>query len=585
MSASTQSPSRVKTSVLKLESKPATVAQAAAPATPWYRTTWFLGLASSIALWLPLSPLNLAPLAWVAPLGWLLLIRAEKMAGKRAYGMLYLTGIVHWLLVMEGVRRAYWALYFGWLALAAYLAVYLVLFVGLSRFAVHRLRVPLCVAAPSIWVGLELLRGYVLTGFSMGLLGHTQAEVPALIQIADVGGAYAVSFVVMFVAAAIAQTFPWWFGKWQRWPIAATALLLVAVLGYGQYRLQQAKTLTKTAQSLHVVLLQNSVDTIFGVPSDRHVATYKKYLIQAADAAGEHPQTQLMVWPESVFSSDTFDVVFDDDAQPPAMTSWTAADFEIFRRESQRSFSKHTRESLERINGRTTSGQPAHQIPQLVGTTTFHFRKDRVDTYNSAVLLSPAGNVIQRYSKQHLVMFGEYIPLGEMFPRIYQLSPMPAGLSRGKVAEVFEVAGHKLAPSICFESTVPHLIRRQIRELDARGESPDMLVNVTNDGWFWGSGVLDLHYKCAIFRAVENRRPMLVAANTGFSTAVDAAGQVLAVGPRRDVATLVAAVPAYRLASFYTWAGDLFAGFCLAFTLACATLGLWQTRKVAPIAT
>jgi apolipoprotein N-acyltransferase len=126
---------------------------------------------------------------------------------------------------------------------------------------------------------------------------------------------------------------------------------------------------------------------------------------------------------------------------------------------------------------------------------------------------------------------------------------------------------------------VPHLIRRQVLELEARGETPDMLVCVTNDGWFWGSGVLDLHYKCSIFRAVEHRRSMLVAANTGFSTAVDPSGRVLAVGPRRDVATLHVDVPAYRMASFYSQYGDWFAGTCLLLTVAVAGIGIWTRRR------
>lgn len=551
---------------------------AAKPAArPWYRTTWFLALASSLALWLPLSPWNVSALAWIAPLGWLLLIREEKLPGKWPYAVLYLAGLVHWLLVMEGIRRAYWALYFGWFALAAYLAVYLLLFVGLSRVAVHRLKVPLCLAAPTIWVALELVRGYAVTGFSMGLLGHTQADLAPLIQISDLGGAYAVSFVVMSVAACVAQVYPWWFGRWQRWPAFALAAVLVAVFSYGYARLSAVDAAQQhDAEPLRVTLLQNSVDTIFGVPMERHAETYRLYQTQAEDAAKAMPNTQLMVWPESVFTSLHPDVVIEPDAAPPADSNWPPEEFARFMVAKQEEFAAHAQNATQRIHRR---GGSDSQIPQIVGTLTYHFHADRIEQYNSALLLSPQGEVLGRYGKMHLVMFGEYIPLGETFPWIYQWTPMGGGLSRGQEAAVFAVAGRKLAPSICFESTVPHLIRRQVRELEADGTTPDMLVSVTNDGWFWGSGVLDLHYKCAIFRAVEHRKPMLVAANTGFSTAVDSAGRVLAVGPRREVQTLQVTVPVSGLASFYTRWGDVFATACLAFAAVCAGVGMRRTSN------
>jgi apolipoprotein N-acyltransferase len=538
---------------------------------PWYRTTWFLAFASGLALWLAQGPFHAPALAWVAPLGWLLLIRAEKLPGKRPYGVLYLAGLAHWLLVLEGVRRAYWALYFGWLALAAYLAVYTLLFVGLSRVGVHRLKLPLCLVAPAVWVGLELVRAHAVTGFAVALLGHTQAEFPALIQIADLGGAYAVSFVVMFVAACIVQTYPWWFGRWQRGPVFALVALVAVVIGYGQFRLDQLRQLqSATERRLPVVLVQNSVDTVFGVPLERLAETFRGYQAQAEAAAAEHPDARVMVWPESVFMSVYPDVQADADALPPAESQWPEEEFQRFLAAKREEFQFHARQSAERVARRHATGG----MPQIVGTNTYHFRRDRVDQYNTALLLSPDGEVAERYYKMHLVMFGEYIPGGDWFPWIYAFTPMGGGLARGDGPTVFDVDGYRLSPSICFESTVPHLIRGQIRQLTAQGREPDALVNVTNDGWFWGSGLLDLHYRCAIFRAVEHRKPMLVAANTGFSTAIDAAGQVVTRGPRREVATLAVHVPLIDARSPYTTVGDLFALACIALTAACALVGL-----------
>ena len=159
-------------------------------------------------LWASFPPLGWWPLAWIAPVGWLLLIRYDRLPGRRPYRSLTLAGLLHWLAVLQGIRLAHPALYLGWFALAAYLAVYPVLFVLLSRVAVQRWRVSIIVAAPIVWTGLELVRGHAITGFSMALLGHTQVSCITLLQIADVFGAYGVSFVVMLVAAALARMLP-----------------------------------------------------------------------------------------------------------------------------------------------------------------------------------------------------------------------------------------------------------------------------------------------------------------------------------------------------------------------------------------
>ena len=117
---------------------------------------------------------------------------------------------------------------------------------------------------------------------------------------------------------------------------------------------------------------------------------------------------------------------------------------------------------------------------------------------------------------------------------------------------------------------MPHLIRWQVAELDRRGEAPDVLVNLTNDGWFWGSSILDMQLNCAVFRAVEMRRPFLVAANTGFSAWIDGNGTVLAKGPRRATGTLLAEVVPDGRTSWYEKWGDVPLSICVLFCLVMA---------------
>jgi apolipoprotein N-acyltransferase len=167
------------------------------------------------------------------------------------------------------------------------------------------------------------------------------------------------------------------------------------------------------------------------------------------------------------------------------------------------------------------------------------------------------------------------MPLGSLLPWVYQMGPMAAGLSMGEAPATFDVAGRRFSPSICFESTVPRLIRGQVNYLSAHGQEPDELLNETNDGWFWGSSILDLHFRCAVFRAIENRKPMVIAANTGFSAWIDGNGRILEQGPRRATDTLVAEVRPDGRTSVYRRIGDLPAILCAAFCWVAAMAGVW----------
>jgi apolipoprotein N-acyltransferase len=181
-------------------------------------------------------------------------------------------------------------------------------------------------------------------------------------------------------------------------------------------------------------------------------------------------------------------------------------------------------------------------------------------SFNSVALIGASCEVENRYDKIHRVLVGEYLPFGEWFPWLYQFTPVGRGIAQGRSAVAIEVAGLRLCPSICFESTVPHLIRRQVQALAAAGDEPDLLVNSTNDGWFFGASCLDLHLACNVFRAVEMGKPMVVAANTGFSAWIDDRGRILEQGPRRATGHFAVSlkrspgrISGYRIVGDWPW--------------------------------
>jgi apolipoprotein N-acyltransferase len=536
----------------------------------WWRSTLALGFGGSLLLGASFPPIGFSWLAWFAPLPWLVLIQRDSFSGRRPYLLLWLVSLFHWLAMLQGIRLAYWVLHFGWFALSAYLAAYLPLFVALARFATRRAKLPLVVAAPVIWTGLELARGYLFTGFSMALLGHTQFENTAIIQIADLGGAYAVSFLIMTVCAALTSAI----GRSQvrkLWPLGIAATLLAATVMYGWYRIEPVVEGSQGASTgLKVALIQSAFNTRFEFNPERNREIFLKFLQLTREVRNEHPDVDLIVWPESVFTENFPELLLDADV--------TAADGLTRERllELAASFRQKAVGTAKVANsvGDDEERQDTN-IHLLVGTESWQFSGSESQHHNSALLINPSGKVIGRYYKMHPVMFGEYIPLGSVIPFIYKRSPMAGGLTPGSAPAAFELDSIRLSPSICFESAVPHLIRRQVRALDREGLSPDVLVNVTHDGWFWGSSILDFQLAGAVFRAVELRRPFLVAANAGISAWIDDSGRIRARGPRQGDAKLIATVGARQRHSPYEMTGDLAAGICFCVT---SFLAAWALR-------
>lgn len=544
----------------------------------WWFKPSLLSLASGGLLWLAFPPLGLAPLAWFALIPLLVLVLSPTMPASRWrwYLAIWLTWTIHWLLMVEGVRHAHWTIYFGWLVLSCYLAVYMVLFVGLTRVALHRCRWPLILAAPLVWTGLELARGYALSGFSLGLLAHTQVKISGLIQLADVTGAYGISFLIVLVNSALAQAHctP---GRsshsrqqiLQGW---ATALLTVALMwGYGALASRDSSS-HDDSDSCQIALLQAAIDTTYAGDDNQSRRMHEDYRRLSIEARQQYPELDLIVWPESMFPFGP-EVIHQGDPVVPAELAIDKAEFVERVAAYQLYFQAAVDDLVGTING---PGRDQSRVQFLLGTDVQKVDTPRTTRYNAGLLIDADGQVRQRYFKQHLVLFGEYIPLGGIFPWLYSLTPMSYAVSRGQSPSLFTVKGVRLCPNICFESIVPHFTRNQLKQLGQQGTPPHAIINISNDGWFRGSSILDLHLACSVFRAVELRIPMLVAANTGLSAVIDRNGTIQQLATRRHEEILVTSVQATVDTSFYRKWGDLFAFPCL---LACLFLAIMGSRR------
>jgi apolipoprotein N-acyltransferase len=209
-------------------------------------------------------------------------------------------------------------------------------------------------------------------------------------------------------------------------------------------------------------------------------------------------------------------------------------------------------------------------VPMLVGTITYEFRPSGVSRFNSAILFEPGGKTETSYHKLHLVPFGEYVPLIGTFPWLTRLTPYHGeyvpSLAFGPRPAWFGLKGLRFATAICFEDTVPQVVRRFFTEAD-NGRRPDFLVNVSNDGWFHGSSELDMHLAISVFRAVEHRVPLARAVNTGGTAIIDGNGSVLRSLPKLKEDVLTGELPLDGRISLYTLWGDWLPLTCLAITI------------------
>ena len=507
------------------------------------RRVWLLALAGAVTMFLVQPPADLWWLAWLAPLPWLTLVTTARLDGPRPWLAIWTGGFIHWLFTIHWLRLPHPATSIGWVALAAYLACYVPLFVWAARRLVHGRGWPLVPAAALAWMACEQLRGTVLGGFSFGMLGHTQWRWTTLIQLADACGAVGVSGLVMAVAAACTTAL----ARGHRRELAAAAAAAAAMilaLAYGSLRLVTAPVAHD--RPLDVLLVQGSIDTELKHDPDKAIDVAQHYdtlTLEGLAVTGTASRPDLIVWPETMWRWPVLAIDPAEHLPEPVVEEMLGPAVEG---DSDADRQARCRAALERQRF-----EALETFAMRYGTTWLVGVDRQVVTpratggaehFNSGLFLDAEGRPVACYDKMHPVMFGEYVPLAETFPVLYRITPLPAGLSAGAAPVAVEIAGYEVAPTICYETALPEAIRGLVRSLAARSRRPDVIVNLTNDGWFWGSSELDMHLAAAIFRAVEVRTPLVIAANTGFSAAIDGSGRLLDRGPRRQTATLRAAV-------------------------------------------
>ncbi len=396
------------------------------------------------------------------------------------------------------------------------------------------------------WVGLEWLRGWILTGFSWNGLGAAFYETPVMAQAADLVGVTGLAFTPVFMSVVLVQTGRRLLSEVNegrlrpRLDFSVAALLLAAQFCYGVLRMREVNRWE--TQRVRVLLIQENIPqtlkwdpkvaaSILQGYADSTAAAMKvledENLARLKENPGDEPtelkRPDIVIWPES--------------AMPNPLLYIEGEEGYLLYGDV-----RHLIEKEIRPLGAGTLIAGMNEFEGERDANMLRWKKGG-GQYNSMAVVSPEGDLaqsIQTYRKMHLVIFGEYIPFLEQLPFLGELfkfssgADFAGGFSAGTSTEPIPIATAEgeveIIPTICFEDGVGRLTRKFVRA------KPQLIVNVTNDGWFKESEAAIQHMANAKFRAIELRRPMVRCANTGVSGVISATGSYVdAVSKRRQI--------------------------------------------------
>ena len=485
---------------------------AASPLALAARPAYALALLSGFLYFLAFPGIDIWPLSFVALVPLIVALRGQT--AKRALGLGWLAGFTmtmlgfYWLLPMLQLFSGFpTALCIFFMAiLCAYQAGRVALCGWLHGRAERRGWQP----APAFalaFVASELVFPLLFPWY----YAATVHNAPIFVQLADLGGPYLVALVLVAVNLALAElTFVFVLKEpraLDRRLLGAAAGALATALLYGAVRIHQVDAAAAVARPVKIGIVQGNLPLM----ARSHGLENAQKSTLALKARG----AELVVWSEG--------------------GSGTA------HRESP-----NEEEASKRVTARLG-------VPTIIGTLLMRPGADprHPTLFNTALLATDSGAIVGRYDKQYLLAFGEYLPFGEVFPSLYQMSPNSSRFSSGTSLEPLVWGDHRISALICYEDILPGFVNKAVRHAD-----PDLLVNLTNDSWFGDSTEPYIHFALAKLRAVEHRRYLVRATNSGLSGIIDPVGRTILHGGTWKQEELLGEARFMRATTGYEILGD-----------------------------
>ncbi len=490
-------------------------------------------IVSGILIALSFPAADLSFLAWVAFVP--LLHSLWKKQGKEVFWSGFVFGVVYFFGTLYWIYHS--ITYYGGVSfvvslclvlllccyLALYPAVFSVLFIRLYR----KTKLPALFIAPVLWVMLEFVRSYALTGFPWSSVGYSQYRTLSLIQIADITGIYGVSFLVLAVNGACVDLLLTRkrISKMPLFPLSYTItgfilllLLISAAYGYSLFRLSELRP----GNTCSISVIQGNIEQDRKWEPSYQQEVMAVYENLSREALSAKPF--LLVWPE------------------------TAVPFYF-------GYDTHNTDDLLQLQKKRGSWL-------LFGSVLVKSRsQERTELTNSVILLDPEGKKSFTYDKIHLVPFGEYVPLRSI---LFFVDKLVAGIGDyvpGRQYIRAETEQGSFGTIICYEVIFPGLVRKFF------ATGGDFIVTITNDAWFGKTAGPYQHFSMAVFRAIENRKPVIRAANTGISGFIDSNGRIMSTSGLFTREILTENITTDGSLSFYSRFGDLFSYLCIVISI------------------
>ncbi len=501
---------------------------------------------SGILLVLCYPTIDLFFIAWVALVPFLLSL--DNKSPKEAFlaglflGIPYFFGTQYW--IYHSINHYGGIPFLVSIAIVFLLCIYLSLYTGIFalffslNIRTSRFQIPFF--APFLWVALEFIRSYLFSGFPWSSIGYTQYKFLHIIQISDITGIYGVSFLVVAVNNAITEVLVMRrrVKEMPLLPLSRTViglsilfLFITASLIYGHWRLSEERP----GRLFRASIIQGNIEQDKKwVPAYQSevMETYKRFSLEASSSS-----PCIIIWPE------------------------TAVPF----------FFGNDKEYTEQL----IDLQNQIDAQLLFGSVLIKEKeKGKYFLSNSAILLDTYGRVSYIYDKIHLVPFGEYVPLHKF---LFFLDKLVVGIGdyvRGDQYLKAKTPCGEFATLICYEVIFPGLVRKFFVK------GGDFIVNITNDAWFGRTTGPYQHFSIAVFRSVENRKPLIRAANTGISGFIDSNGKILSKTSLFKQTTLTMNMKTDTTRSFYTKYGDLFSYLCIVFSILLLADMVGKARRI-----
>lgn len=505
-----------------------------------------LAIFSGLLLVFAFPDWNLWSLGWVGTAPLILAVVRERKFWRSLLlgtvtGTIFFAGSSYWVTYsMHNYGDIPLALsYVVLVVFAATLGVFTGLFAAVLALSMKHLGGWAILAAPAVWAATEWLR-LQATGMGWNPLGYSQAFQPAVIQVARLGGVYLVSAIM--VAASTALVFAVVYLERRRGIVVLTAagLIAIAAVLYGE----SLRPSVDDSGSIMAAVIQPNIP-IDGAWDDhrffdemllRHISlseqavranTRDRNSDAAAASTEKNTSIDLVIWPESPMN-------FEYDRDPELRRKLAA-------------FTSRNQIYLLMNSWGFSPGRPAGNSDE--------------PQYNSAILISPAGEKIAEYDKNALVPFGEYVPGRRWLPFMSRVKALAGDITAGTSLSLPNAAGAKIGTLICFETTRPDLAGRM------RSAGASAFVQLSNEAWFGPTSAPRQMLATAIFRAVENNIDVIRATNSGLSARIDRYGIVSGETPMFETATRTWRIKTEDEAradsvTFYTRHGDIFAIAC-----------------------